>query len=346
LNMRCDLTDSLEVMTLTESGRWIITVVVTAEDSQSVNNTVQVLGADFDPNLSNNQAFVEHNITDVADLEIIKTSMGEVQVQGKPGGTLTLEPDQVTAGRILTYTLTITNNGPSSAENVVVQDNLPVWIEILDVVSSQGNCNSGTPGDVWDKTTCGLGALPPQSFVTVRITVKVPAWVPNDTKMRNNALVYSDIFDPNNANNFAMRLVTVNTWADLAVLKVQQPQVVTPSKEITYLITVSNVGPSDVNSAVVSDLIPVEIKDITWSCVPSEHAFCINNGSGSIYELLDIPNGESLTYTINGVLSSLYTITNTVNITAPVGIPDPYLDNNKSSVTNTLFVNIFPFLFR
>jgi len=347
LVMRCDLIDPLEVMTPTESGRWILTVVVTAEERQSINNTVQVVGEDLDPNLSNNQAFVEHDISSVADLEIIKTAMGEVQVDGQPGGTVSLEPDQVTAGRYMTYTLTVNNHGPSTAENVVVQDNLPDWIEIQDILPSQGSCNWGTPGDPLDKMTCGLGSIPPDAFATVMVMAEIPSWVSNGTTIRNDALVYNDVFDPSNADNFTTNLITVNAWADLVVNKMQQPDIVAPMMDIIYTIVVSNTGPSDAFDSEVIDILPDGIANVNWTCISSEKAFCYpRSGMGSIMGQMYLYAGGTLTYTIQGMVYSWFTITNTVSVTTPTGIPDPYLENNQSSDVNEPLNSFFPFVTR
>jgi len=82
LQLRCALTDDLEVLAPDASGRWIVTVVVRADEAQDINNLVTVLSADFDPDMDNNQAIVQHAFTDVADLSILKTAEGQVMAAG------------------------------------------------------------------------------------------------------------------------------------------------------------------------------------------------------------------------------------------------------------------------
>ncbi len=282
LEIDCTLLDALEVLSADgppNPGRWIITASVTASETQDINNVVHVVSDAFDPDPDNNQAEVMHEITDVSDLEVTKAEIGEVQVDGQPGGTVTLIADQVTAGRSLTYTLVITNYGPSTAENVVLQDRLPPWIVVTGFDTSQGDCDTGTPGEPLDKLTCGLGTLAPApapgSSAMITITADVPSWVPEGAILENDALVYSDIFDPTNANNFATNLTTVSAWADLGIsksargdnvtayneelqqfIKEQRDNEVTAGELLQYTLVVTNTGPSDAQNVVITDTLP------------------------------------------------------------------------------------------
>ena len=64
----------------------------------------------------------------------------------------------MTAGRRISYTLTVTNFGPSDAENVLLTDRLPAGVTLVpgSLKVSQGACETGTPGDPFDRMTCGL----------------------------------------------------------------------------------------------------------------------------------------------------------------------------------------------
>ena len=80
--------------------------------------------------------------------------------------------DPAPLGGLLTYTLTVTNNGPSGATGVAVQDVLPVDME-LDagagaITPSQGTCNYDGPTRT---VSCALGNVAPLSPVTVAIKV-------------------------------------------------------------------------------------------------------------------------------------------------------------------------------
>ena len=81
-----------------------------------------------------------HEITDVADLNVRKTALGEVQEDGQPGLIFDIRvPGQpfpalpnyssstsdVTAGRRIRYTIDVLNQGPSDAENTLLRDRMP-----------------------------------------------------------------------------------------------------------------------------------------------------------------------------------------------------------------------------
>jgi uncharacterized repeat protein (TIGR01451 family) len=134
----CQLTDPLEPALNGGSGRWTILMTLVANEPQSINNTARVSSTDFDPNLANNYAIAQHQVTERADLEIVKTAIGQNQVLGQAPGIYEELPDKVTAGMILTYTLTITNHGPSTSRNVVLQDLQPGAVELKAILPRQG----------------------------------------------------------------------------------------------------------------------------------------------------------------------------------------------------------------
>ena len=80
--------------------------------------------------------------------------------------------DPAPLGGLLTYTLTVTNNGPSGATNVSVQDALPVDMELDTgagaITPSQGTCNYDVPTRT---VSCALGNVVPLSPVTVAVKV-------------------------------------------------------------------------------------------------------------------------------------------------------------------------------
>jgi uncharacterized repeat protein (TIGR01451 family) len=98
-------------------------------------------------------------------------------------------PDPVTVGDNLTYTITVTNNGPDAATNVVVTDTLPSGVTFV----------SASPGCVHAAgvVTCNLGTIAVGDSVTITIVVTVTA----PGTISNTATVTSDTLDPNTANN-------------------------------------------------------------------------------------------------------------------------------------------------
>ncbi len=115
--------------------------------------------------------------------------------------TKTDSPDPVTAGSNLTYTITVTNNGPFDATGVTMTDPLPAEVTFVSATPSQGTC-SESAGTV----TCVLGSLANGTNATVGIVVTPP--VPGT--ITDTATVTGDQSDPNPANNTATETTAVN----------------------------------------------------------------------------------------------------------------------------------------
>jgi len=290
------------------TGRWLLTMRVRAMERQDINNTAWVLSDSADPVRDNNEAFVKHEITDVADLQVEKATVGEVvddETCPPPSAfvpdRVTLTPDRVTAGLSMTYTLTVTNLGPSPAENVVLLDRLPPGIVVTGYTASQGDCQTGTPGMAIDRFSCGLGTILKDGVATVVVTADVDPSIPDGTVLENDVLVYSDVFDDNNSNNQTSNLTLVDAAADLVITKTDLPDPVTAGELLQYTITVENTGPSDALSVVVSDTLPTDgAGNLLVAHLGSTGAACTQDPiTGRLTcPLGDIPAGATVEFTV------------------------------------------------
>jgi uncharacterized repeat protein (TIGR01451 family) len=115
-------------------------------------------------------------------------------------------PDPVASAGLLTYTVVVTNNGPSLAANVVMTDPLPAGTTFSTCTPSLGTCSGptvGTNGTV----TASIGSLGPLGSATVTIEVNVTAGA--GTVLSNTATATSSTPDANLANNSATAATTV-----------------------------------------------------------------------------------------------------------------------------------------
>ena len=165
----------------------VITVTVdpTAVVGSVITNAAVVGSSADDPNPLNNTASATTPVVaGSADLAITKTAT----------------PDPVLAGGTLTYTLTVTNNGPDASNSVVVTDTLPGGITFAGFTTSSGwNVNINNNFTFFQFTT---PTLADNASATLVITVTVdPSAVPG-TIITNTAFVGSNsTADPNRLNN-------------------------------------------------------------------------------------------------------------------------------------------------
>ncbi|MFN9294140.1 MAG: hypothetical protein ACK6EB_39165, partial [Planctomyces sp.] len=169
----------------------------------------------------------------------------------KSNGTTTVVP-----GATTTYTITVSNAGPSTATSVSVSDSMPSWIASW---TWSGNGLTGQTGNVADT----ISSLAPGSSMvyTVVATVKPDA---TGASLTNTATV-SAAADTNSANNSASDTDSANVQYDVSVTKTNGTTTVVPGATTTYTITVSNAGPSTATSVSVRDSIPSWIASWTWS---------------------------------------------------------------------------------
>lgn len=114
--------------------------------------------------------------------------------------TKTDSPDPVAVNGTLTYTISVTNAGPSAATGTDVTDSLPDGVPLISASSTQGACLE-EPVTV----TCNLGTIPPDGTVTVTLL----AGTPTAGTITNTVQVTGNEPDPAPANNSAAESTVV-----------------------------------------------------------------------------------------------------------------------------------------
>jgi len=115
--------------------------------------------------------------------------------------TKTVTPGSVPVNGTLTYTLRVTNNGPNTATNVTVTDDVPGGTTFVSVTPSQGTCT----GTTTIKCVIGSIAVGGSAQIVLVVTGRTVGTV------TNSAFVAGNEADANPANNRASVAAAVTT---------------------------------------------------------------------------------------------------------------------------------------
>ena len=219
---------------LANGEKVLITIIAKAAKSNTTFiNNIKVNGTGFDSNISNNNDSETVKVTPLVDLAITKV----------------VDNANPLYDSIITYTITVVNNGPDASTNVIVKD---IWPEDgLKFITSTGTYNPIT--GIWNIGELGAGKI-----ATLTITAKTTAV----GKFENKVSVNGTGYDSNLSNNNASVNITVPDCVILNITKVATGGIVSeePNKEviagekITYTVIVSNYGPSVATNVYLTDL--------------------------------------------------------------------------------------------
>ncbi len=176
-----------------ESETFTLVVLVNSSDANSstIVNTANVSTTTTDPNSANNTSTVNSVVATSADLVVTETG-----------------PATVIVGGDVTYTLIVTNNGPSDAQNVMLNVTLPAGETFVSASAGGGSGTSYSSGS--------LGTLAAGADLSVTVVAAVSRGAVGGSTLTNTATVSSSASDPNGANN---------TFSFSSTVEPQQPQV-------------------------------------------------------------------------------------------------------------------------
>ena len=272
-----------------------------------------------DPIAANNTATANPNATTSADL----------------GVTNSLAPNAVLAGQTLTDTVTVTNHGSSAAAGAAYTETIPANTTFQDLMPPAGwTCvtpESGSTGTV-SCTLTGVGFAAGAS-AHFTLTLNVPANVLDGSSISATATTGSRTNDPNQTNNASTSQATVSTVADLAVSDAASPSPVVAGQDVTYTATLTNTGPSDAVSPVVTLTIPTSTTFVSLAA-PNGWSCGVPNASGVVTcTALTLATGQTVAFRlvvrVDPSTSDGVTLTSVTGASAAT--TDPNLSNNTAS---------------
>ena len=306
--------DDLLTMSAGSSVRYLLTGTVPSDATGELTNIASVMST-TDANPENDIAADTDILTPQADLVI-----------SKDDGIETVNP-----GDALTYTVVVTNNGPSDVVGATVNDFFSDDLTNIRYTSTavggaSGNTAAGS-GDIDDSIN-----LPAGASVTYTVNATVTAGAVGQIANTASVTAPAGVTELNNANNIDTDVDSIGRQAvDVAITKVPSSLEAIPGHSMSYEIVVANIGNSEVVGATVQDVMPPEMADVTWQSTATAGASGnAPQGAGSINDVVNLLPGSSITYTMTGTIVSHATgsITNTARASA---VEDTRLDNNVAT---------------
>ena len=211
------------------------------------------------------------------------------------------------SGQNITFTLTLTNGGPTNATGVVVEDLLPAGLTFVSSTPSQGTYVSGT--GLWTVGAVNSGA---------NATLDIVATVATSGAKINTAEVFdSDQTDPDStpdngiASEDDQASVTVTPEiADLSVTKIVDDNTPDRSQNVVFTITVANGGPQAATGVQVTDLLPAGLTFV--SSTPSQGSYVAGTG---IWTVGTVNSGATATLAITATAATSGAKVNTAELT-------------------------------
>ena len=236
----------------------VVTVKAGTPAGTLITDTANVATTTRDTNTANNSATVIIGVTVAADADLSVTDTGS--------------PNPVNAGQNITFTQTVTNNGPATAGGTVVAlfDQVPANTTYVSQIGPAG-WTCGTYSAPF--YTCSIASLAANTSATFTFTVTVNAAVAPGTAITDtDSVSAAPTTDPNPTNNSASSTVYVAGSADLAVTNSASPVPVQAGNNITYTQVVTNNGPSTATNVSFTETTPANtnFQSVTnpagWAC--------------------------------------------------------------------------------
>ncbi|MBI4836278.1 MAG: DUF11 domain-containing protein, partial [Candidatus Abawacabacteria bacterium] len=238
-----------------------------------------------------------------------------------------------TAGATMTYTVTLTNNGPVTATNVEVRYTMPA--SIVYVSDNQGTYNPTT--GIWQ-----VDNLATSTSIDLIITV-IP--LGTDAITTTGEIMIGDQADPDcDADLYAVTNCFGNgasedgdygtltltpvidpSSADLAVTMTADDEEPAAGSNVTFTITVTNDGPAEATGVALTNLLPAGL-----TYVSDTSAGDYDSGTG-VWTVGTVPVSDSASFTLTATATTGALVINRVQVTASDQIDPDSVENDDST---------------
>ncbi|MBB2149313.1 T9SS type B sorting domain-containing protein [Pedobacter gandavensis] len=226
-------------------------------------------------------------------------------------------PSSVAAGTTVQYQLLLSNAGPSNAVGLIVSDQIPAGLTNVrwtTATTTGAVVTAGATGNV-NPVSLTANFLAGSGNLVVTILADVPA---NSqlSSISNTASVAPAVPDVNNPPVISNE-VTTGIVKDVTLsLTKSGPPTLNAGENITYTLAIKNTGPSNSTATRLTDAVPADIKNVSWTSTVTGGTLITSGatGSGNNIDLTaDIPLNGTILLNVKGTVDPLFagTLTNT-----------------------------------
>ena len=308
-------------------GSSVFTVVLKAGQAQigpnntTINELFTASSDAADPNSANNAVTVSTAyVVPTANLAVTNSDA----------------PEPVNSGGTITYTQTITNNGPDAAANANITESIGSGVTFQSITTPGGwSCTTPAIGGT-GAISCSIASLANAGSASFTVVVNVTAV---SGSVSNTITGSSDASDTVQANNSATATTTVTPLptADLGITKSTPTTNAAPGAAVAYTIVVTNHGPDTATSVTMTDTLPATLlfqsinAPAGYVCTtPTVGTTGVISCTGS-----SLANGATATFTLNvtSVSNANGAIANTASVSGTPSDPTPGNNSQTSSFT-------------
>lgn len=276
-----------------------------------ISNTADVSTATNDPGGPDRTSTTTATVGVAADVSVAKSG-----------------PATVIAGTNVTYTVTVTNSGPSDAASVSLTDTLPAGTTFAsadETAAPAFDCVTPAVGGT-GTITCTAAAMPPATATFQFVfLVSTDATSP----ISNTAEVSSPTDSTGGNNSSAAETAVLPASADVSIDKTANGSTFGPGSSLTYTIVVTNIGSFPALGTTVTDVLPGEF---ALTSATSTQGTCAGTTT-VICTVGTLEPAASATITLVGTLTSASGgVSNTATVTATNDI-DPSNDSDTVVVS-------------
>ena len=198
-----------------------------------LTNIAKISGIEYDPDLINNIDNESIDVPPAADIAVLKE----------------VNDNNPFFGDVIIWTISVRNNGPDNATNVLVYEELPEELIFKGYTSSRGTYENG----VWSLDYLNKGEIE---------YLNISCYVNGLRRVINNASAIADEYDIDMSNNHDDEPIDVLPISDLSIEKSANVSSVNYGDIIKWTLTVSNEGFNDATGVTVEDALPHGLKFI------------------------------------------------------------------------------------